>query len=172
MYSIIFFKKYFYEDLKFFFSINDLFVKGKFGLINVKLYNHAFFKVITSFNLKLLFVNNVMFSSFMKYLFKLIIMISKIFFFKLRLKGLGYRMFRLTPKLIKFFFAKNHFFYFYIPYSIYVKIQRRNFFIMSFNKVLLNDLFHHLMLFKKMDFYEKTNSFVLQNRILFLKKRK
>jgi len=82
-------------------------------------------------------------------------------------------MFKINKKLLKFFFfAKNHFYYFNIPLYNYVKIRRRNFFVISFNKMLLNQLFHHFMLLKKLDLYEKTNSFISKNKILFLKKRK
>jgi len=85
---------------------------------------------------------------------------------------LGYRMFKINKKIVKIFFAKNHFYYFNIPLYNYVKIRRRNFFVISFNKMLLNQLFHHFMLLKKLDLYEKTNSFISKNKILFLKKRK
>ena len=90
----------------------------------------------------------------------------------MRLKGLGYRMFRINKNMLKFFFAKNHYYYFYIPNYSYIKIRRRNFFVISFNKMLLNQLYHHFMLLKKLDLYEKTNSFISKNKILFIKKRK
>jgi hypothetical protein len=38
--------------------------------------------------------------------------------------------------------------------------------------MLLNQLFHHFMLLKKLDLYEKTNSFISKNKIIFIKKRK
>jgi len=98
--------------------------------------------------------------------------ILKFFFFKLRLKGLGYIIKKVTSRFLRFFFAKNHFFHFYVPYVFYIKVRRRNIFIFSYHKVLLNDLFHHFMLLKKIDLYEKTKSFVSINKILFLKKRK
>ena len=81
-------------------------------------------------------------------------------------------MFKINNYLLKFFFARNHFYYFNIPIYTFIKIRRRNFFVISFNKILLNQLFHHFILLKKLYLYEKTNSFVSKNKILFLKKRK
>ena len=173
MYYINLFKKILYDDIKIFLlNYNYLLIKGKFGKILINLYLYGFINKNNLNKLNFLFVNKLIYSNFLKYFFKLYNFILKLYFFRLRLKGLGYRMFRINKNMLKFFFAKNHYYYFYIPFYIYVKIRRRNFFIISFNKMLLNQLFHHFMLLKKLDLYEKTNSFVSKNKILFLKKRK
>src|ERR1700749_1891363 len=173
MYFIKLFKQFLYEDIKFFLLNNDfLVIKGKFGKILINLYLYGFINASNLLKLKFLFINKLIYSNFLKYFFKLYSFILKLYFFRLRLKGLGYRMFRINRNMLKFFFAKNHFYYFYIPTYSYIKIRRRNFFVISFNKMLLNQLFHHFMLLKKLDLYEKTNSFISKNKILFIKKRK
>jgi len=167
------YRKFLYEDIKFFLiNYENLLIKGKFGKININLYLYGFIKFESELKFSFLFVNKILYSSFIKYFFKLYSFNLKLYFFRLRLKGLGYRMFKINKNLLKFFFAKNHFYYFNIPIYSYVKIRRRNFFIVSFNKMLLNQLFFHFMLLKKLDLYEKTKSFVSKNKILFLKKRK
>ena len=172
MYIIKIYKRFLYEDIKFFLiNFDNLIIKGKFGKIFINLNLYGFIKIkenIFSF----LFINKILYSNFLKYFLKLYSFIFKLYFFRLRLKGLGYRMFRINKNLLKFFFAKNHYYYFNIPAYSYVKLRRRNFFIISFNKMLLNQLFHHFMLLKKLDLYEKTNSFISKNKILFIKKRK
>jgi hypothetical protein len=173
MYFIKVYKRFLYEDIKFFLiNFNNLIIKGKFGKVFINLNLYGFIKVENMLKFSFLFINKVLYSNFLKYFFKLYSFILKLYFFRLRLKGLGYRMFKINKNLLKFFFAKNHYYYFNIPLYSYVKIRRRNFFIISHNKILLNQLFHHFMLLKKLDLYEKTNSFISKNKILFIKKRK
>lgn len=173
MYIIKIYKRFLYEDIKFFLiNFDNLLIKGKFGKILINLNLFGFIKIENIFKISFLFINKNLYSNFLKYFFKLYSFILKLYFFRLRLKGLGYRMFKINKNLLKFFFAKNHYYYFNIPFYSYVKIRRRNFFIISFNKMLLNQLFHHFMLLKKLDLYEKTNSFISKNKILFIKKRK
>lgn len=173
MYIIKIYKRFLYEDIKFFLiNFDNLLIKGKFGKILINLNLFGFIKIENIFKISFLFINKNLYSNFLKYFFKLYSFILKLYFFRLRLKGLGYRMFKINKNLLKFFFAKNHYYYFNIPSYSYVKIRRRNFFIISFNKMLLNQLFHHFMLLKKLDLYEKTNSFISKNKILFIKKRK
>jgi len=173
MFTKLIFKKYLYDEIKFYLNnFNFLIIKGKFGKILINLYLYGFICFYNSVKFKFLFLNKIIFSIFLKFFFKFYSFTFKLYFFRLRLKGLGYRLFRINKSLLKFFFAKNHFYYFHIPIYTYIKIRRRNFFVISFNKILLNQLFHHFMLLKKLDLYEKTNSFISKNKILFIKKRK
>jgi hypothetical protein len=95
-----------------------------------------------------------------------------LYFFKLRLRGLGYRIKKIGKKLYKFFFGVRHYFYFYVPFDIFMKHLKRNFFMLSFNLSKLNDIFANILKLKKIDLYERNNTFVISNKILFLKKRK
>src|SRR5436305_1131272 len=110
-------------------------IKGKFGKMNINLNFYGFIKLENMSKISFLFVNKVIYSSFLKYFFKMYSFILKLYFFRLRLKGLGYRMFKINKNLLKFFFAKNHYYYFNILMYSYVKIRFRNFFIISFNKM-------------------------------------
>jgi hypothetical protein len=172
MNNIMFFKRFLYEDIKFFLLNDKLVFLSNLGKIYVCLKSCIFVKNITFFEIILLFVNKNIFNIFLKMFSKKYIYFNKFFFFQLRLKGLGYRMKRFKNKYIRFFFTKNQLFYLHIPVEIYIKMRRRNIYILSINKSKLNDIFHHFMLLRKLDLYEKTKSFVMKNKILFLKKRK
>jgi hypothetical protein len=59
------------------------------------------------------------------------------YFFRLKLKGLGYRVFNVTKNLIKVFFNRSNFFYIHIPSCILLKNRtRRLFFISTKNEEL------------------------------------
>jgi len=96
----------------------------------------------------------------------------KFFFFRIRLRGLGYKIKKYAPKLYRFFFAYNHYFYFHVPHNIFIKRRRRTLIFFSNNKIKLNDIFSHLLLLKKLDLYERNNTFIVSRQIKFFKKRK
>ena len=152
-------------------SYNILFLKSDVSFCYLYLGNFFFFKYFDDL-LILMFLNKKFYNSFIKIFAFFFSIISKIFYFKLKLKGLGYRIKHVTKFLFKFFLAKNHFFYFFVPYNIFIKHRRRHLYVLSVNKFVLNDLFSKLLLLKKMDFYRKSNSFFLKKKLLFLKKKK
>ena len=98
---------------------------------------------------------------------------SRVYFFKLKLRGLGYKLYSFFRKrLIKFFFAYNHFFYLHVPKNIFFRRLRRKFIFFSNDLSLLNDLLVKVLKLKKMDFYERANTFIVPKKILYIKKRK
>jgi hypothetical protein len=89
------------------------------------------------------------------------------------LRGLGYRIKRVSRKIYRFFFAFNHFFYLYVPVNVYIWVKKRYMLAISNNKYKLNNLFHHLLLLKNLDFIKKrTDSFIVPKKIVFIKKLK
>jgi ribosomal protein L6P/L9E len=121
---------------------------------------------------KFLFINRNMFKMFITNFMFFFNKCFRFYFFKLRLRGLGYRIKKITTKLYRFFFAFNHYFYFHISKDIFFKHKKRNLIIFSNNLVKLNDIFSHLLLLKKLDLYERNNTFIISKKILFFKKRK
>jgi len=85
---------------------------------------------------------------------------------------MGYYIKRLSKRLFKIFTAYNHFYYFNAPNNFYIRRRGREFFFLCNNKALLNDLFTHLLHLRKLDLYDKTNSFMTKNKVIFFKKRK
>lgn len=168
------------EDLDIFYYVrsNILFLKGNYGTSFLYMPKYFFikhkYKDLTSSNkvLYFLFLNKYNFFTVIKQIFNLYTILYKFYFFRLKLKGLGFRIRKITKGLFRFFFAYNHFFYFHVPNNIFVKHKKRIILFFSNNKQRLNDIFHHLILIKKMDFYEKTNSFIMPKKIWYLKKPK
>ena len=64
----------------------------------------------------------------------------------------------------------NHYFYFFVPIYIYIFNKKRNFLILSNDKIKINNIFYQFLLLKNLDFYERTKSFINPKKILFLKK--
>jgi hypothetical protein len=57
-----------------------------------------------------------------------------------------------------------------MPKNIFVWTKKRNLLAVSIDKIRLNNVFLSLVLLKKLDFFERTNSFITPNKILYLKK--
>lgn len=151
-----------------FFENKNIFVfKNILGIIKFYISSYFFFKKNT-----FLFLKEEFFLKFLNNFFYFYNKFFRFYFFKLRLRGLGYRIKKITNKLYRFFFAFNHYFYFHISKDIFFKHRRRNLIIFSHNLIKLNDIFSNLLLLKKLDFYERNNTFIISRKILFFKKRK
>jgi hypothetical protein len=121
---------------------------------------------------KFIFLNKKKYLNILKYLLYFFNKCLKFYFFRLRLRGLGYKLEKFSLKLYRFFFAYNHYFYFHVPKDIFVKNRKRTLIMFSNNLAKINDIFHHLLLLKKLDLYERNNSFIVSKQIKFFKKRK
>lgn len=138
--------------------------------IYMKIYMPCFF--FSNNQNKFIFLDKNKFLNILKYLLYFFNKCLKFFFFRLRLRGLGYKLEKFSLKLYRFFFAYNHYFYFHVPKDIFVKNRKRTLIMFSNNLAKINDIFHHLLLLKKLDLYERNNSFIVSKQIKFFKKRK
>jgi hypothetical protein len=166
-------KSFFLSDvnLYLFKENNVIFFKNILGSLKIYMPSEYFLsKTLNKTNI--LFVKRKMFKLFFTNFMFFFNKFFRFYFFKLRLRGLGYRIKKITTKLYRFFFAFNHYFYFHISKDIFFKHKKRNLIIFSNNLVKLNDIFSHLLLLKKLDFYERNNTFIISKKILFFKKRK
>lgn len=114
------------------------------------------------------FLNKFLFSSVFKhfsYLYK------RLFFFnyiKLKIKGLGYRIKRLSNSLFIFFFGHTNLFYFHVPLDLIVKIRKRKLLMLSNNFFLLKTVLAHLLLLKKLVPY-RIRGLIYPKQIIMLK---
>jgi len=70
MYLVTVYKKFLYEDIKFFLiNFDNLLIKGKFGNILINLYLYGFIKTESTLKFSFLFINKVLYSNFLKYFF-------------------------------------------------------------------------------------------------------
>jgi hypothetical protein len=129
-----------------------------------------FFYIKNANEIKFLFLNKWFYSSFFKQIYIFYKIFFKFYFFRIKLKGLGYRIKKITKKIYRFFLAYNHYFYLFVPKNIYFWTKKRNVLAISIDKIKLNNMFNQLVVLKKLDFYERTKSFLIPNKIVFIKK--
>lgn len=146
---------------------NLIIFKNVLGYIKYYMPSFYFFK-----NNRFIFLKKEFFKTFINNFFYFYNRFCRFYFFKLRLRGLGYRIKKITKKLYRFFFAFNHYFYFHVSKDIFFRHRRRNLIVFSHNIMKLNDVFSHLLLLKKLDLYERNNTFIISRKIIFFKKRK
>jgi len=151
---------------------NTLIIKTKLGYKNFFLPNFFFYKKIEN-GLRFIFDDYYKYNMVLRQLKNIIFNSTRIYFFKLKLRGLGYKVYTYVGRrIVRFFFAFNHFYYLHVPNGIFFKKLKRKFFFFSNNLSILNDLFLKILKLKKMDFYERANTFIVPKKILYIKKRK
>jgi hypothetical protein len=150
---------------------NIVILRNLLGFLKIRMSSYFYFKSEAN-KFYFLFVNKKLYKKFLMNFLFFFNVYFRFFFFKLKLRGLGYRIKKFTKNLYRFFFAFNHYFYFHISKDLFVKHRKRNLIIFSNNLAKLNDVFSHLLILKKLDFYERNNTFIISKKILFFKKRK
>lgn len=127
-------------------------------------------------NLYFIFFDKYKFISFLKIFLNKIKYLNKFYFFRLKLKGLGYKIFIVNKNLVKFFFGDKCYTYLHLPLDIYAyrhrKKRRRRIVFFSMNYEKLNDFFKYVINTKKIDYYERNNIFLEKNKIIYFKKIK
>ena len=126
-------------------------------------------------NLNFIFFDKYKYMSFLKSFFNKYKTCYKFFIFKMKLKGLGYRIYPINKFLIKFFFGDKCFTYLHIPKDIFYmryNKKRRNIFFFSINYQKLNDFLKFVIAMRRIDFYERSNIFMTKRDNFFLKKQK
>jgi hypothetical protein len=100
-------------------ELNLLLLKEKYGIM--VLYLPSFF-FINEKKDKLLFnfISKIDFIYFFKQFLFLCNYFLILFYFRIKLKGLGYRIRKVSNKIYRFFLAYNHYFYFFMPKNIFV----------------------------------------------------
>lgn len=171
--NYLLFKMFLDSEFKWYYtrSYNKVLIKGSVGVASAFLPSFFFFKPYKR-TLCFLFTSKAFFTSFVKHFMVMHNSISKLFYFKVKLRGLGYRIRKLSKHFLRFFFARNHYYYFNMPQGLFVKQKIKTLLVVASDKAKLNNVFSQLLILKKMDMYDKTNSFLVKNKIFFLKKRK
>lgn len=126
-------------------------------------------------NLYFLFFDKYKYKSFLNSFIDKYKKSYKFFFFKMKLKGLGYKIFPINRYLIKFFFGNKCYVYLHIPNEIFYsrfKKKRRTMFFFSINIDKLNNFLKYVINMRKIDFYERNNMFITKKPIIYFKKRK
>jgi len=114
------------------------------------------------------FVNYYSFKSYLSFLNRLYSFSFKLFFFKLKLKGLGYRIKRITKYLFRLFFTLPNYIYLHIPFNVIVKHRRKRLIFISNNLIRLRIIIFRLLLLKQFLPYD-TMALNHKGRIFLLK---
>lgn len=136
--------KYLFNSFEFFKSFNYyinltyniiiIIIKSRFFIFKIP---SIYFYKLENFNYKFLFLSKFFFLTFIKHLFNFYNKLFMFYYFRLRLKGLGYRIFNVTKRLLKVYFNRSNFFYIHVPLCILLKNRtRRLFFISTSNEQL------------------------------------
>lgn len=91
------------------------------------------------------------------------------YFFRLKLKGLGFRLIKISKKLSMMFFGAYNFIYMHLNMTSY--LRGRNIIVIDNDKKLLNIIFYQLLMLKKMDLYSKKKTFYSFEKVKYFKKR-
>jgi len=169
--KIVQFLKCYNVDVDYFCSKNLLYLKI-FNKVYIIILPFFFFKKEANNKLFLLFTSNFLYKTFLSVILNVLSKYNFIYYFRLRMEGLGYRLRKYRKDLYRFFFGLKHFFYLYIPIGLIFKSKRRKFIVLSNDLVKLNNFFSQMIFLKKMDFYERNNTFLRTNKIMYIKKRK
>lgn len=87
---------------------------------------------------------------------------------KLKIRGLGYRIKRLSNSLLCFFFGHTSLFYFHAPKNVIVKARKRKLLMLSNDLTVLKMTLAHLLLLKKLSAY-RIRGLVYPKQIIVLK---
>ena len=112
------------------FIYNKIIISVNMNFILFKLPSFLFYKSNnTSENI--IFLTKFHYITFLKHLFNFYNSFFCFYYYTLKLKGLGYRIFQVTKNLLKIFFNRSNFFYLHIPSSILLKYRTRKFFFLG-----------------------------------------
>lgn len=104
-------------------------------------------------NMVFIFITMYYFKSFLAHYFAHYIYSNVIYFVRLRMKGLGYTMRKISDNLFSFCFFYINYCYVYIPLNIISKWYRKRAIFIGNNLVILNMLLKNILLLKKVGPY-------------------
>ena len=115
-----------------------------------------------------IFLSRFHYKTFIKHLFNFYDKLFNFYYFNLKLKGLGYRVFRISKFLIKIFLNRSNFFYMHISSKVLLKYRTRRFFFISTDLGTLKVLVINLLLLKEFIIY-RVNGIYYPRQILLIK---
>lgn len=147
-----------------------IYVKGTYGVICLKLPSIYFF--INDKNIKsLILLKKNWFNSFLTLFFLTYKRLFILYFIRLKIKGLGYRIRKLTKNFYYFFFNYTNMYYINIPKNIIVKWYKKRIILVSFDFHMLKLLMSTIIILKKLGPY-RLRGLKYPRQIILIKKRK
>ena len=161
-------KKYLNKNIQLFFSFKTglVYLKNFITKHSFRMPSYFFYK--KSSKISLLFLNRFFFLSFINHFLFFYKSLFKFNFARLRLKGLGFRIKKITSHLYRFFFNTSNFFYFYVPENLFCSVKKKKVLLISNDLNGLKKVLAHLLLLKKISAY-RTRGFIYPRQIIQLK---
>jgi len=137
-----------YLDIKY----NIFFLKTILGLFFFYLPSKYFFNYSKN-KISFIFHNKFFFRSFISHFFNNYLNLNNLYIVRLKIKGLGYQIYRITNNLYSFHFHYINFFYLFIPFNIITYWYKKRMILISNNLWLLKIVFKCILLLKKLGPY-------------------
>lgn len=102
-------------------------------------------RTVSSQNYSWLFRHLIEAKSFFRRLQTYTARFHRLFFFKLRMRGLGYRVRKITNNLYRFYFTKTNYIHLHLPPKIFLYLRKRRLFFISRKKEILYQLVKHIL---------------------------
>lgn len=150
-------------------SKHNLFVlKNIIGIIIFYLPSYFFHKIKYN-EISILFLKKFFYKSFLSHFFANYLNLNNIYVIRLKIKGLGYQIYKITKSLYSFHFHYINFFYSFIPSNIIIHWYKKRIILIGNNKVILKNFFKCILLLKKLGPY-RLLGIRYPRQIFFLKK--
>ena len=128
-----------------------------------------FFYALQPSGFSLLFLKKQLFSDFFSFLRLVSRRFDVVYFYRLKLRGLGFRLERLASSLYRFFFATTNFIYFHVPPSIVFRGRKRRMIFLSHDLAILRNVFAQFLLLWELRPYMRRGLFF--PRQIFIRKK-
>jgi hypothetical protein len=131
-----------------------LFLITKTSIIRIKIASNFWIKQVSNKQWSILFLNKSLVKQFLIQMFtRYDIFNPSIYFYKLRLKGLGFRIIKQATGLYRFFFNRINYIYFYVPKNIIMFYKQRVLLFLSIHWDILRMVIVHVLALKKLSIY-------------------
>lgn len=145
-------------------------LKGLFGFFFFKLPSLYFVKNLEK-NISFIFLTKYLYKSFLKSVISHYNYSRWMYCIKFKMRGLGFKLIKVTDKLYYFFFNQTNMQYLHIPTDIIIRKRRKRIILLSFNFEKLKLLFSYILIFKKLGPY-RLRGIRYPRQIILLKKKK
>lgn len=155
-YSTMYKKLLLHKSVRFLYShdLSKLFIRnGRGTIVDINLPSFYFSRVERDSSIEFLFTNKFFFKSFVKCLLSTYNILIKLYFIKIKMSGLGYRLRELVDGFYYFFFNYTNFFYFYPPTSLKVRVYKKRMILVSHYWYLLRLIVSDILILKSLGVY-------------------
>ena len=155
-------------DLTFSKKYNLFILKNVIGIMVFYLPSYYFFRDVNN-QISFIFLKKFFFKSFISHFFTNYLNLNHIYIVRLKIKGLGYQIYKITNSLYSFHFHFINYFYAFVPSNIIIHWFKKRIILISNNQIILKIFFKCILVLKKLGPY-RLLGIRYPRQIFFLKK--